>query len=68
VPYKTGETPKIGDHVKNRVGRIGIVIEIQQGFGEMIDDKLTIKWDDGSVPIWDYFAGDFSLISRAREG
>lgn len=63
MPYKTGETPKTGDHVKNNAGRRGIVLEVEQRAGEMADEKLTIKWDDGVVPIEGYPAGEFALVS-----
>ena len=66
LPYKTGEAPIIGDKIKNTSGRKAIVREVQQGFGQMADDKLTIKWDDGVVAIEDYPASDFILVSRAK--
>jgi hypothetical protein len=64
VPYKTGETPMIGDKVEDRLGRKATVAEVQQGLGQMADDKLTVKWDESVVTIGDYPASDFLLVSR----
>lgn len=65
MPYKTGETPMIGDKIKDRFDRKATVAEVQQGLGQMTDDKLTVRWDEGVVTIADYPASDFLLISRA---
>jgi len=32
----------------------------------MGDDKLTLKWDHGAIPIGDYSADDFALIQRKK--
>ena len=55
----------VGDRIKNTAGRIGTVTEIRRYFGGLADDKLTIKWDDGVVPVGDYPISGFGLISRA---
>lgn len=64
MPYKTGEEPRIGDRVKTTSGKNGTVREVQQGFGQMADDQLTIKWDDEVGAVDDYPANDFLLVSR----
>jgi hypothetical protein len=33
VPYKTGETPDVGDTIKDISGQEGIVREVRRGFG-----------------------------------
>ena len=66
LAYKSGETPKIGDRVKSMSGRTGTVIEIQQGLDRLVDDTLSVKWDDGHVSISDYPVNEQTLVSRAK--
>ena len=66
VPYKTGETPEVGDTIKNIAGQKSIVREVHRGLGRNTDDGLTIKWDEGVLEIDGYSARDHLLISRSK--
>ena len=56
MPYKSGEIPKVGDRIKNKVGRQGTVTGVTPEIGQIIDEKLTIQWDDRAAPIEKYSA------------
>jgi hypothetical protein len=65
VPYATGETPSLGDYVKNKLEQTGTVFEVRLppmsvGGGELV----SIKWDDGGRVLSLTPASQFSLISR----
>jgi len=64
VPYKSGETPKVGDRIKNKVSRHGTVTEVKGGIEQISDEKLTIHWDDRAVPIEKYSASEIVMVSR----
>jgi hypothetical protein len=67
VPYKTGETPDIGDTIRNSSGKTGIVRQVHRSVGQNTDDeKLTIKWDEGVLEIYGYSARDHLLISKSE--
>lgn len=66
MPYKSGEIPRNGDRIRSMSGRTGTVIEIQQGLDRLVEDKLSVKWDDGHVSISDYPANEQTLVSRGK--
>jgi len=59
MPYASGETPKAGDRISDKRGRVGTVTGVHE-FG-----IFTIKWDDGVAGINYTVADRFTLISRA---
>jgi len=61
MPYASGETPKSGDRISDKRGRVGTVTGVHD-FG-----IFTIKWEDGAVGINYTVADRFTLISRAPE-
>ena len=64
--YETGEIPKVGDTVRDRLGRNGTVIKIGRGFEKISDESLTIKWNEGVVEIEGYSARILALESRRQ--
>ena len=64
MTYKSGETPKVGDRIKNKSGRHGTVTEVKLEIELISAEKLTIHWDDRSGPIEKYSASEFVLVSR----
>lgn len=62
MPYVGGETPKLGDYVKNQYEQPGTVIRLhaaQDG-----EDYISVRWDDGTVEAPLASAEGFTLISR----
>jgi hypothetical protein len=62
MPYVGGETPAVGDYVKNQWEQPGTVTRIhaaQDG-----QERIGIRWDDGGIELPLAFAGEFTLISR----
>ena len=61
MPYANGETPLLGDYVKNDLEQPGTVTRLRMASNG--DDFVSIRWDDGPdsslTP-----AKDFTLISR----
>ena len=65
MPYATGETPAIGDYVKNKFEQPGTVIEIGLSLMAMgTGEAVSIRWDDGGCDSPPTPASEFSLISR----
>jgi uncharacterized protein (TIGR00369 family) len=62
MPYTSGETPEVGDHVKNKWEQPGTVIAVyaaQDG-----DEQVSIRWDDGGDDLPLASAAEFALLSR----
>jgi hypothetical protein len=62
MPYVGGETPEVGDYVKNQWEQPGTVTRVhvaQDG-----QERINIRWDDGGIDLLLAFAGEFTLISR----
>lgn len=57
--YSSGETPKVGDRISDKRGRVGTVTAVSDG------GIFTVKWDDGDAEINYTLPGRFMLISRA---
>ncbi len=67
MPYATGETPELGDYVKNKFEQPGTVVVVglaprSVSSGEVV----SIRWDDGGSDSPPTPATEFSLISRRR--
>jgi len=63
MPYTSGETPEVGDHVKNKWEQPGTVIAVyaaQDG-----DEQVSIRWDDGGDDLPLASAAEFALLSRS---
>jgi len=62
MAYGTGEAPKMGDYVKNKLeqpGTVTAVIAAQAG-----RELVSIRWDNGGVEVPLKAAEEFALISR----
>lgn len=44
MPYATGETPEVGDYVKNQWEQPGRVTRVH--FAQDEEDLICIRWDD----------------------
>jgi uncharacterized protein (TIGR00369 family) len=64
MPYTSGETPEVGDYVKNKYEQPGTVTVVDSSQGGQ--EQVSIRWDDGGadLPLTD--AAEFSLISRSN--
>jgi hypothetical protein len=65
MPYVSGETPEVGDYVKNEWEQPGTVTRVhaaQDG-----QERINIKWDDGGVVLPLAFAEEFRLVSRIKK-
>jgi hypothetical protein len=62
VPYAGGETPEVGDYVKNKWEQPGTVtsVQIAQGGHELV----SVRWDDGGIDLPSTSAAEFTLLSR----
>ena len=62
MPYVGGETPVVGDYVKNQWEQPGTVTRVhaaQDG-----QERINIRWDDGGVDLPSISAAEFTLLSR----
>ena len=62
MPYADGETPVLGDYVKNDLEEPGTVTRLRMASNG--DDFVSIRWDDGGVDSPLTPAKEFTLISR----
>jgi hypothetical protein len=62
MPYASGETPEVGDYVKNRWEQPGTVIAVHVAQG--VHEQVSIRWDDGGADLPSTSAAEFILISR----
>ena len=63
MPYASGETPALGDYVKNKYDQPGTVILI----GEPSNNKsllVSVRWDDGGPDSPFTPSEEFALIHR----
>ncbi len=63
MPYIGGETPEVGDYVKNQWEQPGTVTAVhaaQDG-----QERISIRWDDGGVDLPSTSAAEFTLLSRS---
>ena len=61
MPYADGETPVLGDYVKNDLEQPGTVTRLRTASNG--DDLVSIRWDDGGVDSSLTPAKEFTLIS-----
>jgi hypothetical protein len=62
MPYATGETPKVGDYVKNQWEQPGTVTKVHAAQYE--EERICVMWDDGGIKLIFASAEEFTLISR----
>ena len=62
MPYTSGETPEVGDYVKNQWEQPGTVTAIHAAKGGY--EQISIRWDDGGVDLPSGSASEFTLLSR----
>ena len=63
MPYTSGETPEVGDYVKNQWEQPGTVTAVHAAKGG--HEQVSIRWDDGGVDLPSASASEFTLISRS---
>ena len=64
MPYATGESPLVGDYVKNRFEQPGTVVEVKLTPMSAEKDMVSIRWDDGGPESPLTPATEFTLICR----
>jgi hypothetical protein len=62
MPYATGETPKVGDYVKNQWEQPGTVTRVHAAQDEQ--ERICIMWTDGGISLLFSPASECVLISR----
>jgi uncharacterized protein (TIGR00369 family) len=62
MPYTRGETPEVGDYVKNKWEQPGTVTAVHAPMGG--PEQVSIRWDDGGVDLPSSLADEFTLLSR----
>lgn len=65
MPYASGETPEVGDYVKNQWEQPGTVTRVhaaQDG-----QERINIRWDDGGVDVAMALAEEYTLLSRNKK-
>ena len=62
MPYATGETPAVGDYIKNQWEQPGTVTRVHAAQDEQ--ERISVRWDDGGVDLPLALAEEFTLISR----
>src|SRR5271169_2240340 len=63
MPYTSGETPEVGDYVKNKWEQPGTVTAVHSPMSGY--EQVSIKWDDGGVDLPPTSAVEFTLLSRS---
>ena len=65
MPYENGETPMLGDSVRDKRGRTATVTNVALDQGHLQgEDQVSVKWDDGGVGVGISLAREYTLISR----
>jgi hypothetical protein len=62
MPYATGQTPEVGDYVKNQWEQPGTVTRVHSEQDEQ--KRVCIMWKDGGTNLLFSPASEYSLISR----
>jgi hypothetical protein len=62
MPYASGESPEVGDHVKNKWEQPGTVTSVHSAYNG--DEHVSIRWDDGGADLPLTPATEFTLLSR----
>src|SRR5271169_4177316 len=63
MPYMSGETPEVGDYVKNKWEQPGTVTAVQGSTSG--HEQISIRWDDGGLDLLSTSAAEFTLLSRS---
>jgi uncharacterized protein (TIGR00369 family) len=63
MPYTSGETPEVGDYVKNQWEQPGTVTAVHAAKGG--HEQVSIRWDDGGVDLPSASASEFTLLNRS---
>jgi uncharacterized protein (TIGR00369 family) len=63
MPYTSGETPEVGDYVKNKWEQPGTVTAVHAPMSGY--EQVSIRWDDGGVDLPSTSAAEFTLLSRS---
>jgi hypothetical protein len=64
MPYETGETPAVGDHITKR-GRLGIITHVQLRYPSFAGrDAVGIRWEDDGTEVAVNVADEFRLVRR----
>lgn len=65
MPYASGETPEIGDHVIYRNGKTGKITAANLNQGHLRgEDSVRVQFDDGSIGIGNALASEFQFVSK----
>jgi hypothetical protein len=64
MPYATGETPEVGDYIKNRWEQPGTVTRVH--FSQDEEERICVRWDDGGLELLFSPASEYMLVSRRR--
>jgi hypothetical protein len=68
MPYRTGEIPMVGDHVKKLgTGRLGTVTDAQLNSSSHGGrDQVSVNWDDGGLSVAVSVADEYELVKRGK--
>jgi hypothetical protein len=64
MPYATGETPEVGDYIKNQWEQPGTVTRVH--FAQDEEERVCVRWDDGGLELLFSPASEYTLVSRRR--
>ena len=62
MPYIGGETPAVGDYVKNEWEQPGTVTRVDESKEQ--HERINVRWDDGGAELVFALAQEFTLLSR----
>ena len=62
MPYLSGETPTVGDYVKNEYDQPGMVTRIHLAHDGQ--EYINVKWNYGGVSVLSASAAEFTLLFR----
>ncbi len=62
MPYASGESPALGDYVKNQFEQPGTVTAVHPEHGGQ--EPISIRWDERGVDLPSISAAEFTLLSR----
>jgi hypothetical protein len=63
MPYASGESPRVGDYVKNQWEQPGTVTGVHSA--QDGQEHVSIRWDDGGFDLPLACPCEFTLISRS---
>ena len=62
MPYVGGETPEVGDYIKNQWEQPGRVTRVH--FAQDEEDLICIRWDDEGLKLLFSPASEYILVFR----